>query len=98
MYNHSNQYRCTIIRGKSKKEMDDLLPAYAKIIDEICPCEHDSFIEKFNVALLNYIPGAIKKTLDNHRTEIVGKLFGMYFLAEDVTLPRFSGQIKSLVF
>ena len=26
---------------------------------------------------------ALKKTLDNHRTEIAGKLFGMYYLADD---------------
>ena len=39
MYDHKKQYRCTIIRGKSKKEMDDLLPAYALVIDEICPCK-----------------------------------------------------------
>ena len=31
MYDHCKQYRCTIIRGKSQKEMDDLLPAYAKV-------------------------------------------------------------------
>ena len=28
MYDPHRQYRCTIIRGKSQKEMDDLLPAY----------------------------------------------------------------------
>jgi hypothetical protein len=83
MYNHLNQYRCTIIRGKSQKEMDDLLPAYAKIVDDICPCKYDDFNNLFNIALLEYTPGATKKTLDNHRTEIVGKLFGMYYLAED---------------
>lgn len=83
MYNHENQYRCTIIRGKSKHEMDDLLPAYAKIIDDICPCEHTNFREQFNSALLSYMPKTAKKTLDNHRTEIVGKLFGMYYMADD---------------
>ena len=83
MYNHLNQYRCTIIRGKSQHEIDDLLPAYAKIIEDICPCDGDDFLELFNSALLSYMPQAIKKTLDNHRTEIVGKLFGMYYLADD---------------
>lgn len=83
MYNHSNQYRCPIIRGKSQKEMDDLLPAYAKIIDDICPCEAIAFPERFNSALLVYTPQLVKKSLDNHRTEIVGALFGMYYLAED---------------
>lgn len=83
MYNHENHYRCTIIRGKSQKDIDDLLPAYAKIIEEICPCEPSTFIEQFNLKLLKYMPKALKKTLDNHRTEIAGKLFGMYYHADD---------------
>lgn len=85
MYNHTRQYRCTIIRGKSQKEMDDLLPAYAKVIDEICPCEQSEFESKFNHSFQRFLPESerIKKTLDNHRTEISGKLFGMYFFADD---------------
>lgn len=85
MYDHNRQYRCTIIRGKSKKEMDDLLPIYAKVIDEICPCEASNFETLFNNALVRYLPESdrIKKTLDNHRTEISGKLFGMYFYSKD---------------
>lgn len=85
MYDHNKQYRCTIIRGKSKKEMDDLLPAYASVIDEICPCRHEDFESLFNNAFQRFLPESdrIKKTLDNHRTEISGKLFGMYFYAED---------------
>ena len=55
MYKHENQYRCTIIRGKSQKEMDDLLPAYAKIIDEICPCVENEFINLFNCKLQDYV-------------------------------------------
>ena len=68
MYDHSKQYRCTIIRGKSQKEMDDLLPAYAKVLDEVCPCSIDEFDEAFNNALKKYLPESqrIKKTLDNH--------------------------------
>ena len=85
MYDHNKQYRCTIIRGKSKKEMDDLLPAYASVIDEICPCRHEDFESLFNNAFQRFLSESdrIKKTLDNHRTEISGKLFGMYFYAED---------------
>lgn len=85
MYDHTKQYRCTIIRGKSQKEMDDLLPAYAKVIDEVCPCEIDSFESNFNNAFMRFLPESqrIKKTLDNHRTEISGKLFGMYYKADD---------------
>ena len=85
MYDHSKQYRCTIIRGKSKKEMDDLLPAYAMVLDEICPCSIEEFDAKFNNAFQRFLPESdrIKKTLDNHRTEISGKLFGMYYRTED---------------
>ena len=85
MYDHSKQYRCTIIRGKSQKEMDDLLPAYAKVVNEICPCDAADFESLFNNAFKNFLPETdrIKKTLDNHRTEISGKLFGMYYFAKD---------------
>lgn len=85
MYDHTKQYRCTIIRGKSKKEMDDLLPAYAMVIDEICPCRTEEFDTLFNNAFQRFLPESdrIKKTLDNHRTEISGKLFGMYYRSED---------------
>ncbi len=89
MYNHTNQYRCIIIRGKSQKELDNLLPAYALVVDDICPCAKDDFEIRFNNALAKILHGkhadtiALKKTLDNHRTEIAGKLFGMYYLADD---------------
>lgn len=85
MYNHFRQYRCTIIRGKSQKEMDDLLPAYAKVISEICPCNTSDFESLFNSAFMRYLPESerVKKTLDNHRTEISGKLFGMYYFSRD---------------
>lgn len=85
MYNHKRQYRCTIIRGKSQKEMDDLLPIYAKVIDEICPCDKDDFEKLFKDAFEKYLPelSRTKKTVDNHRTEISGKLFGMYFFSRD---------------
>ena len=85
MYDHTKQYRCTIIRGKSQKDMDDLLPAYALVIDEICPCLEEEFDSRFNNSLQQYLPekDRIKKTLDNHRTEIAGKLFGMYYRSDD---------------
>lgn len=85
MYDHTKQYRCTIIRGKSQKEMDDFLPVYAKVIDEICPCSESEFESLFNNAFVRFLPESerIKKTMDNHRTEIAGKLFGMYYRADD---------------
>ncbi|MGL5675132.1 MAG: protein NO VEIN domain-containing protein [Cellulosilyticaceae bacterium] len=83
MYDADVQYRCPIIRGKTKNELDNLLPAYANIIDEICPCKKDEFKEQFNERLKKVLKGATKKTLDNHRTEIAGKLFGMYYENEN---------------
>ena len=43
MYNPENQYRCTIIRGKSQTEMEDLLPLYANIVHKYCPCNEEAF-------------------------------------------------------
>lgn len=98
MYDHTKQYRCTIIRGKSKKEMDDLLPAYALVIDEICPCSVDDFDQLFNESFQRFLPESdrIKKTLDNHRTEISGKLFGMYYVSESGTVYESERTIKYL--
>lgn len=78
-YNPDNQYRCTIIRGKAKNAMDNLLPAYAHILEAICPCSQEEFPALFNRELKRILPAAIQKTLSNHRTEIAGKLFGMYY-------------------
>lgn len=84
MYDQTRQYRCTIIRGKAQKDMDNLLPAYATVLNDICPCEKADFHKAFDEAFSKYLPsGTSQKTLDNHRTEISGKLFGMYFCADD---------------
>ncbi|MEG9546062.1 DUF3883 domain-containing protein [Mannheimia sp. HC-2023] len=87
MFNPDIQYRCTIIRGKALKELDDLLPAYANIITEICPCQKDEFDKNFNQKLSSVIyktdfhnlNKAHRKTIRNHITEVAGKLFGLYF-------------------
>ncbi|GAB2021272.1 DUF3883 domain-containing protein [Pseudolactococcus yaeyamensis] len=78
-YNSENQYRCTIIRGKAINSLDDLLPAYAQIINEIAPIEKDVFKVQFNERLKRVLTINSKKTLDNHRTEIAGKLFGLFY-------------------
>lgn len=88
MYNPKKQYRCAIIRARAISEADDLLPKYATVIDNICPCTKDDFENRFNQGFREYAESrarspeneeAIKKTLDNHRTEISGKLFGMHY-------------------
>ena len=91
MFNPDIQYRCTIIRGKAQKELDNLLPAYANIIAEICPCTKEDFDKNFNDELSNIIYKANfdlldennQKTIRNHITEIAGKLFGLYYFNQN---------------
>ncbi|MGN0739810.1 MAG: protein NO VEIN domain-containing protein [Treponema sp.] len=85
MYDVKKQYRCDIIRGKAQSQLEDMLPAYAKVISDICPIEKEKFEKAFNNNLIQYLPSSSreKKTLDNHRTEIAGKLFGMYVNSSD---------------
>lgn len=90
MFNPEIQYRCTIIRGKAQKELDNLLPAYANIVGEICPCTKSEFNFEFNNQLSKIIYGSNyneleennQKTIRNHITEIAGKLFGLYYSDE----------------
>jgi hypothetical protein len=84
MYDHTKQFRCEIIRGKSQREIDNMLPTYANIISEVCPCNAADFPRLFDTMLRDYLPGLQPKTLANHRTETAGKLFGMYFEKDNV--------------
>jgi len=82
-FNPDIQYRCTIIRGKSISRMDDYLPVYAEILNEICPIPVKQFDETFDKKLSHYIKDDIK-TIKNHRTENVDKLLGMYFKKDGI--------------
>ena len=92
MYNPENQYRCTIIRGKAQKDLDNLLPNYSSFIDNECPIDKEGFNKNFNNYLSemfyskNYeeLSNNHKKTIRNHITEIAGKLFGLYYLKGDL--------------
>jgi hypothetical protein len=84
MYDHRKQFRCELIRGKSQREIDNMLSTYAHIISEICPCSTDKFPDSFDRVLSEYLPGLMPKTLANHRTETAGKLFGMYFEKDSI--------------
>lgn len=79
MYNQDNRYRCTIIRGKAQNTVEDIVSAYAYVIMNSKGLEEDEFVLRFNEHLTRFLPSPTKKTLDNHRTEIAGKLFGMYY-------------------
>ena len=90
MYNPENQYRCTIIRGKAQKDLDNLLPAYANFINDVCPTDKTNFDNSFNDYLSNlfYESDFIdlsknhQKTIRNHITEIAGKLFGLFYMKD----------------
>lgn len=91
-YNPLNQYRCTIIRGKSQTEMEDFLPFYAQMIHSFCPCTKIEFQQRcfakmgqqlFNSCDFENLPKANQKTIKNHITEIAGKLLGLYYIDKD---------------
>ncbi|MCF0186044.1 MAG: DUF3883 domain-containing protein [Bacteroidaceae bacterium] len=86
-YNPNNQYRCTIIRGKSQTEMEDMLPFYAQMVHAFCPCTKDEFQSRctkklskllFDTSDFSSLPDNNQKTVRNHMTEIAGKLLGLY--------------------
>lgn len=91
-YNPENQYRCTIIRGKSQTDMEDLLPYYANMISQICPCTKEEFDARANKIMANVLyktsaferlGSSNQKTIRNHITEIAGSLFGLYYIEHD---------------
>lgn len=108
MYDHTHRYRCTIIRGKAQSEIESLIPIYADIILSSEGLDKENFELHFNSKLSNALPSPTEKTLDNHRTEIANKLYGMYFfkdgrlvaakrtirVSEDNDLPSF---FKSII-
>lgn len=92
MYRPENQYRCSIIRGKSQTEMEDLLPLYANIVHKFCPCNEDAFKKSaysdlahalFHVRDYNSLSENNLKTVKNHYTEIMGMLLGLFYPKQD---------------
>ena len=91
-YNPDNQYRCTIIRGKSQTQMEDLLPLYANMVHRLCPCTEDEFNERgnrflskalFGTDCYEILPDSNQKTVRNHLTEIAGTLLALYRIDMD---------------
>lgn len=91
-YTPEHQQRCTIIRGKSQNDMEDLLPLYADIVHRNCPCKKDDFIERaqkrlsktlFGTEAFESLSESNKKTVNNHLTEIACTLLGLYYYDYD---------------
>lgn len=93
-YDPLRKYRCTIIRGKAQKEVEDLIPLYCQIIHSLCPCPKNEFKDSFDNELSYHMYGkpfdveskAHKKVIRNHRTEIAGKLYSLYCFEDDKVL------------
>lgn len=96
-YIHTDQHRVQTIRGKAQNELDNLLPFYASVISEICPTSKEAFFSFFEKKLKKQFGTNItKKALDNHRSEIAGKLFGMYYIDEFNTVHISERTLKLL--
>jgi hypothetical protein len=64
--------------------MEASLQLYASIIEELCPCEKTIFDDSFDSILEAKLRNPLgKKARNNHRSEIAGKLFGMYEVRND---------------
>lgn len=99
IYNPENQHRCTIIRGKSQTEMEDLLPLYANIVHKYCPCNEDAFRKSaysdlsyalFHIRDYNSLSNNNQKTVKNHYTEIMGVLLGLFY-------PKYDADSKETI-
>ena len=99
MYTPENQYRCTIIRGKSQTEMEDLLPVYANIVHKYCPCTEETFRNSafsdlsytlFHTREFSQLPKNKQKTVKNHYTEIIGVLLGLFY-------PKYDAEAKEVI-
>ena len=99
MYTPENQYRCTIIRGKSQTEMEDLLPVYANIVHKYCPCTEETFRNSafsdlsytlFHTREFSQLPKNKQKTVKNHYTEIMGVLLGLFY-------PKYDTEAKEVI-
>lgn len=92
IYTPEHQYRCTIIRGKSQNDMEDMLPLYADIVHRNCPCTKSEFVERarkrlsnalFQTTAYDSLSESNQKTVDNHLTEIACTLLGLYYYDYD---------------
>ena len=95
-------YRCPIIRMKAQGVMDDFLPFYASCVESLCPCDEGAFRNGFRNMLSTQmfraeykaLTSANKKTVDNHITEIAGKVLALYWIdANGVVYPSQSCDI-----
>jgi hypothetical protein len=65
--------------------MDNYLPIYSEILNEICPIPAKSFAKTFDEKLSEYMKvDSNSKRIKNHRTESVDKLLGLIFEKEGI--------------
>lgn len=80
-----NYERCAfIVRGRGQQQTDQLLPEFCRIVKQFTPNKEPAFNESALLSLQAIILGGVsKKTADNYRTEILGKLLGLYYVDKD---------------
>lgn len=78
-FDPARQNRVAFIRGRGKRDLDDLLLPLAEVVDSLAPCDVGTYRSQMLIALDELLPGGSRstKTLNNWTTEIVDKLFGL---------------------
>jgi len=88
-FNPDIQYKCDFIRGKSISRMEDFLPIYTGILNDICPISVELFDKTFDsrMAQVLHIDSRNEsqmKKVRNHRTENVTKILGLVYKLNDI--------------
>lgn len=78
-YDPARQNRTAFIRGRGKRDLDDLILPLAEVVNALTPCDSSTYRQGMLAALDELLPGESRspKTLNNWTTEIVDKLFGL---------------------
>jgi hypothetical protein len=71
------EYRYHHIRGRSQREMDSLLPIFARFARDTCPIAESEVKNGLLSLIGKYFPTKSEKTRNNFATEIIRRLLGM---------------------
>jgi hypothetical protein len=71
------EYRYHHIRGRSQREMDSLLPIFARFARDTCPVAESEVKNGLLSLIEKFFPTKTDKTRNNFATEIIRRLLGM---------------------
>jgi len=75
--NLPEEYRYHHIRGRSQREMDSLLPIFARFARDTCPIDESEVKDGLLKLIEQFFPTKTDKTRNNFATEIIRRLLGM---------------------